>query len=253
MTTLDALRVLDLSDSAAGAFCAQLFAGYGADVIAVEPPAGSALRRTAIWARLAAGKRSLTLDIETRTGRTLFRRLVEDANVVVETFAPGHMARLGLGFRDIQRIKQRIVITSITPFGQTGPQSHWHATALISSAAAGLIAPEIDPDHVAGLHAFSATAVAAHNADGFEIPNHVDISVQECLISPVLPRAEPVPAGEPARGPVAPEPGPPALLENVAWEAGPAPRPGEHTREILCDEVGLTPRELSRLRAAGVA
>src|SRR5437667_145542 len=117
-TSLSDLRVLDFSDGVAGAYCTKLFAGYGADVIALEPPAGHPLRRHgpfartstrprphgfphretgALWLYLATGKRSVTLDIATRTGQRLFRRMVEEANVIVESFPPGRMAALGLG------------------------------------------------------------------------------------------------------------------------------------------------------------
>src|SRR2546422_9820222 len=103
-TTLSDLRVLDLSDGVAGAYCTKLFAGYGADVIALEPPSGHPLRRHgpfargvphhetgALWLYLATNKRSVTLDINTRTGQRLFRRMVEEANVIVEPLAPGFM------------------------------------------------------------------------------------------------------------------------------------------------------------------
>lgn len=208
MTTLEALRVLDVSDGVAGAFCTRLFAGYGADVIVVEPPSGHPLRRHgpfaseerpaesgAPWLYLAAGKRSITLDITTRTGQTLLRNMAEEANVVVESFAPGRIAELGLGFGVLQRIKKRIVLTSITPFGQMGPRAHWKATNLTSYASGGQMSVTGDPDrepllaagyqaeYQAGLQAFGASAIAAHNADVYEVPQHVDISAQECMLS----------------------------------------------------------------------
>src|SRR6266581_8102291 len=97
-TTLADLRVLDLSDRTAGAYATKLFADYGADVIAVEPPDGSPLRRQgpfaggrphretgALWLYLGAGKRSVTLDTETTGGQRLFRQMVEEAHVIVES------------------------------------------------------------------------------------------------------------------------------------------------------------------------
>src|SRR3990170_8774775 len=102
-STLADLRVLDLSDGVGGAYCTKLFADYGADVIVVEPPGGGhPLRRHgpfpddmphreagALWLYLGTNKRSLTLDIASPSGREIFRRLVEEANVVVESFPPG--------------------------------------------------------------------------------------------------------------------------------------------------------------------
>lgn len=205
-TTLQGLRVLDLSDGAAGAFCTKLFADYGADVIAVEPPGGSSSRRLgpfaggrahretgASWMYLGTNKRAITLDVTTASGRRLFRKMVERANVIVESFAPGTMGALGLGFADLRGIKRRIILTSITPFGQTGPRSAWNATNLTSFASGGQMSLTGNPDreplvnggrqaeYQAGLNAFAAAAVAAHNADCYEVPQHIDISAQECM------------------------------------------------------------------------
>jgi crotonobetainyl-CoA:carnitine CoA-transferase CaiB-like acyl-CoA transferase len=207
-TTLSHLRVLDLSRGVAGAYCTKLFADYGADVIVLESPSGHPLRRHgpfvddrphretgALWLYLGANKRSVTLDIETPTGRSLFRTMVEEANVIVESFAPGRMAELGLSHEALRRIKRRIILTSITPFGQTGPHAAWKATNLTSFASGGQMSLTGDPDreplvnggyqaeYQAGLQAFAASAVAAHNADVLEVPNHIDISAQECMAS----------------------------------------------------------------------
>ena len=207
-TPLSDLRVLDLSDGVAGAFCTRLFAGYGAEVVTVEPPAGHSLRRHgpfagdlphretgALWLYLGAGKRSATLDITTRTGQRLFRRMVEDANIIVESFAPGRMGELGLAYEALTEIKRRIVLVSITPFGQTGLRAGWKATNLTSFASGGQMALTGDPDreplvpaghqaeYQAGFQAFAAATVAAVNADAYEVPEHVDISAQECMAS----------------------------------------------------------------------
>jgi crotonobetainyl-CoA:carnitine CoA-transferase CaiB-like acyl-CoA transferase len=207
-TSLADLRVLDLSDGAAGAFCTKLFAGYGADVVELEPPWGHAIRRQgpfhgdrphretgALWLYLGAGKRSVTLDVKTKTGQRLFRRMVEDANVIVETFPPGRMDSLGLGYPALTGIKRRIVLVSIAPFGQTGPRAHWKATNLTSFASGGQMSLTGDPDrepivpaghqaeYQSGLQAFAAAATAAYNADSLEVPQHIDISGQECMAS----------------------------------------------------------------------
>jgi len=205
---LASLRVLDLSSGIAGAYCTKLFAAYGADVIVVEPPGGSPLRRQgpfaggaphretgAAWLYLATNKRSVTLDIASATGRILFRRMVEEANVIVEDMPPGHLERLGLGFTDLRDIKRRIVLVSITPYGQSGPRAGWQGTNLTALAASGQMALTGDPDreplasggsqaeYQAGLNAFAAAAVAAQNADALEVPQHIDISLQECAAS----------------------------------------------------------------------
>jgi crotonobetainyl-CoA:carnitine CoA-transferase CaiB-like acyl-CoA transferase len=215
-STLADLRVLDLSDGVGGGYCGKLFADYGADVLKVEPPSGDPTRRHgpfpveggphreagALWLYLGTNKRSVTLDISQPTGQRLFRRLVEDANVIVETvpagrqgFPPGHLESLELGFEALRSIKRRIVVVSITPYGQSGPKAGWRATNLTSFASGGQMSLTGEPDreplvnagyqaeYQAGLQAFAAAAVAAHQADVTEVPQHVDISAQECMAS----------------------------------------------------------------------
>ncbi|HSP54024.1 MAG TPA: CoA transferase [Dehalococcoidia bacterium] len=210
--TLAELRVLDLSGRVAGAYASKLFADYGADVIAVEPPAGSPLRRQgpfaptgrpaagcphretgALWLYLGTNKRSVTLDIETATGQAVFRRMAEEAAVIIEDFEPGRMEALDLGYETLLRIKRRLILVSITPFGQTGHRAAWKATNLTSFASGGQMSLTGDPDreplvnggqqaaYQAGLNAFAAAAVAAVNADTYEVPQHIDISMQECM------------------------------------------------------------------------
>jgi crotonobetainyl-CoA:carnitine CoA-transferase CaiB-like acyl-CoA transferase len=220
-TTLADLRVLDLSDGIAGAYCAGLFAGYGADVILVEPPAGSPLRRHEAWEPLAANKRCVTLDVRTATGRLLFRDMVEGANLVVECFAAGTMDALGLGFAELLAIKRRIILTSIR--GAADPLS----------------------EYAAGLNAFAASAIAAHDADSNEIPQHIAISARECVASAVALGLR-LPSGESAFE------GAPSQMSAIAWADGPAPTLGEHNGEFFCEEMRLHPADLARLRAAGV-
>ncbi len=204
--TFAELRVLDLSGRVAGAYASKLFADYGADVIAVEPPGGSPLRRQgpfasgrpdretgASWLYLGTNKRSVTLDIGTVTGQAIFRRMAEEAAVIVEDFEPGRMEAFGLGYRTLLQIKRRLILVSITPFGQTGPRAGWKATNLTSFASGGQMSLTGDPDreplvnggqqaqYQAGLNAFAAAAVAAVNADTYEVPQHIDISMQECM------------------------------------------------------------------------
>jgi crotonobetainyl-CoA:carnitine CoA-transferase CaiB-like acyl-CoA transferase len=220
-TTLADLRVLDLSDGVAGAYCARLFAGYGADVVVVEPPAGSALRRHEAWSRLATAKRSVTLDIRTATGLLFFRDMVEGANLIVECFAPGAMDALGLGFAEFQAIKRRIILTSIQGSGD----------ALA--------------EYAGGLTAFAASAIAAHNADSHEIPQHIAIAARECVASAValglhLPSSEATFDGAPFQ------------MSAVAWIDATTPTCGEHNAEFFCEEMGLPTADLPRLRAAWV-
>lgn len=218
-TTLADLRVLDLSSGIAGGYCASIFAEYGADVIAVEPPAGSPLRPLEAWGSLAGGKRSVTLDITSATGERIFRDMVESANLIVQR--AGTLESLGLGFGELQAIKRRIILTSIS-------ESEDAVAA-----------------YVAGLNAFASSAIAAENADSNEVPQHIEIDARECVAAAAalglsLPESE----GGFVQCP----------FEMSAVEATPAAPPaiGEHNLEIFCDEMGMAPESLARLRAAGV-
>ena len=245
MTNLEDLRVLDLSDGVAGAYCTRLFADHGADVIAIEPPCGSRLRRRgpfaggvagreagAAWLDLATNKRSVTLDIRTATGRGLFRKMVERANVIVESFAPGTMESLGLDFANLHGIKRRIILTSIT------------VSTPDDAVEEGLAAEDPKSQILAGLNAFAATAIAAHNADAYEVPQHIDISVQECMAF----------AAVASTGGLASLPVDTRLfrMSEVERQREPAPALGEHNAEFYGDELGLEPTDLAKLRAAGV-
>ena len=129
----------------------------------------------------------------------MFRRLVEGAEVVVESFPPGYLTELGLGYESLASIKPRLVMTSVTPFGQDGPYSGYRATNLTAFAAGGQMAVSGEPDreplkngghqaeYQAGLHAFAATAVAAFSADATEVGQHIDIAAMECLATMLEP------------------------------------------------------------------
>jgi len=213
MTSLSVLRVLDLSEGVAGAFCTKLLAGFGADVIKIERPGGGdPLRRHgpfpddlphpekgALFLYLNTGKKSITLDIGQRTGALILRRLVEGTEVVVESFPPRWLTELGMGYQSLARIKPRLVMTSVTPFGQDGPHAGYRATNLTAFAAGGQMAVTGDPDreplknggyqaeYQAGLHAFAATAVAAFSADATEVGQHIDVAAVECMATALEP------------------------------------------------------------------
>ena len=133
-SALAGIRVLDLTNVLAGPFCAYQLALLGADVVKIEVPDGGDLARQlgadpALNARhmgasfLAqnAGKRSVTLNLKKAEGKDVLRRLVESADVLVENFRPGVMARLGLAYQDLAAVNPRLVYCAISGFGQEGP------------------------------------------------------------------------------------------------------------------------------------
>ena len=148
---LDGVRVLDLSDQQ-GAFAGKLLAGLGADVVLVEPPGGSPLRsippfwqgvegpeRSLFFWFYSAGKRGLTLDWRTAAGAATLRRLAARADVLIESEAPGTLAGLGCGSAALRAANPRLVVASVTPFGQTGPYRAWRASDTVAQAMGGMM------------------------------------------------------------------------------------------------------------------
>jgi crotonobetainyl-CoA:carnitine CoA-transferase CaiB-like acyl-CoA transferase len=141
-------RVLDLTDER-GLLAGHLLAQLGADVIQVEPPAGSPARRVGpfdrgqslFWSAYAAGKRGVSLDLETLEGRDALLNLARGADVLIESAGPGAMDSLGLGYDAFHAANPCLVYVSITPFGAAGPKAAYAASDLIVWAAAGPMAP----------------------------------------------------------------------------------------------------------------
>ena len=120
---LDGLRILDLSRTEPGSRATQLLADHGAEVLFVEPSGGRALRRRYGWAYLGRGKRSVTADLWRDHDRRLARDLATEADVVVSTFRPGVLERLGLDYPSLAAVNPQIIGASITGFGSIGPWS----------------------------------------------------------------------------------------------------------------------------------
>ncbi|MBW2271149.1 MAG: CoA transferase [Deltaproteobacteria bacterium] len=145
------IRVLELADER-GEYCGKLLAGAGADVIKVEPPEGSPTRRIGpfvdgvedpekslhFW-HYNFGKRSVALDLAAPEGRERFKSLVAEADVVLESHPPGYLASLGLGFEELSQINPRLVMASISPFGQHGPYRDWQGSDLVHLAMGGVM------------------------------------------------------------------------------------------------------------------
>ncbi len=121
MGALDGLRVIDLSPTRVGAQVSQLFADHGADVVWVEPPGGSPMRDQPGFPFWARGKQSLVADLRTAAGQAQVRELAEAADVMIETFRPGVIERLGLAYDELAAANPGLVMTSITGFPRTGP------------------------------------------------------------------------------------------------------------------------------------
>jgi crotonobetainyl-CoA:carnitine CoA-transferase CaiB-like acyl-CoA transferase len=154
---LPGYRVLDLTSSM-GALCGKLLGDFGMEVIKVEPPDGETTRseppfargnahreRSLRFAYLNAGKRSVTLDIAKPSGKRLLLDLIARTDVVVEDFAPGHLASLGLGYDMLLERQNKLILVSVSGFGQDGPYANYKTADLIGNAMGGLLYISGDP------------------------------------------------------------------------------------------------------------
>ena len=150
-TALGHLKVVELGGgTGAAAMAGRLLGDMGADVILVEPPGGVVARgigpfagnevdadHSLVFLDHNINKRSVTLDIETTEGQEAVKRLASWADVLIESYPPGHLAERGLAYADLAAINPRLVYGSLTPFGQTGPYSNYASTELIIQSLAG--------------------------------------------------------------------------------------------------------------------
>ena len=200
-------RVLELADES-GVYCGKLLADMGADVIKVERPGGDATRqippflpdephpeRSLFFLYMNTSKRGVTLDITRPEGGEIFRRLAATADIVIETRPPGELPELGLGYRDLSADNPRLVLTSITGFGQSGPHRDLKSSDLVTAAMGGAMyvtgEAEDPPVRLAGhqshVSASSCAAVssmiALFHAGRTGMGQHVDISSQETTLA----------------------------------------------------------------------
>lgn len=207
---LEGIRVLEVGTFVSAPYCGRLFAGYGAEVIKVEPPGGDIARAhgpfkggqpnpetSALFLYLNTSKRSVELDLGTQAGRDALLRLAADADVLIENYRPGDARALGLDHARLRAVNPRLVVVSITAYGQGGPYAEYHSNNLIAFAMGGQMFLTGDPDkspvknggyqadYQGGLNAFSAANLALLAAERDGEGQHVDISVQHCM-APIL-------------------------------------------------------------------
>jgi crotonobetainyl-CoA:carnitine CoA-transferase CaiB-like acyl-CoA transferase len=187
MSVLNEYRVLDLTDEK-GLFCSRLLSDMGAEVIRIHQPGAPAARVPE-----NAGKKSITLDICQPKGRDLFLQLVRKADVLVESFPPGYLGSRKLDYQALSSINARLIVASISPFGQTGPKRDNKTSALVSSAAGGQAyvcgepgQPPLKPPgpqayYTAGLFAANGILLALLNRRHSGRGQFLDISIHECV------------------------------------------------------------------------
>jgi len=203
---LGGYRVLDITNER-GLLCGKILGDLGADVIKIEPPGGDQARNIApfykdiihpekslYWFALNTSKRGITLNIETSDGREIFKRLVKTADFLIESFEPGYMDGLGLGYSVLEKINPRIIMTSITPFGSTGPYARYKASDITLGAMGGLTYLSGETDKapcrislpqsylVGGLHGAMGSMIAHYYRESCGEGQHVDVSMQQAII-----------------------------------------------------------------------
>ncbi|MBX5493140.1 MAG: CoA transferase [Chloroflexi bacterium] len=201
-------RVLDLSGSW-GWLCGKILGDLGADVLKIEHPGGDPERglgpfygdvphpeRSLFWAAYNTSKRGITLDITCATGRELFLRLVRGADFLLESFMPGHLDALGLGYAALRAVNPRLIYISVTPFGARGPYAAYRATDLEAMALGGFLAVTGEPGRPplrvsavpqspmwASMHAAMGALVAHWAREQRGTGQFVDVSAQASVIS----------------------------------------------------------------------
>lgn len=201
MSALGDLKVVDLSTVLAGPGCARLLADFGATVVKVERPGGDSARHmgwldpaddvSLFWKLANRGKSVVELDLRDEAGRRALLELVADADVVVDNMRPGKLDALGLTAERLWEVRDTLVITRVSAFGQTGPYSQRPGFATLAEAMSGFAAlngdadgpPTLPPialtDEVTALAAAFATMVAVHSGVGQE----VDVNLLESLVA----------------------------------------------------------------------
>ncbi len=204
---LNGFRALDLTDDK-GFACGQILASLGVDVIKIEKPGGEPTRnippfyhddpapeKSLHWFAFNTDKKSITLDLEKERGRELFKKLVAKADFILESFLPGYMDGLGIGYEALSRVNKRIIVTSITHFGQKGPYSGYKGCEIVDSAMSGVLDNTGHPDRPpvkeaigtiyfhAGAAAALGTLISHYSREATGEGQQVDVSIQEVAAS----------------------------------------------------------------------
>jgi CoA:oxalate CoA-transferase len=203
---LSGIRVLDFTSMIAGPYASRLLADVGAEVIKIEAPEGDDMRQRAplrnghgsYFGQLNAGKKSMTLDLKNADSIRLVKRLVANADVVIENFRPGVMQRLGLDYASLAALNPRLVFCSISGYGQTGPSADRPAYAPIVHAASGFdtmmarYAGDRDrpakgavfvADVLGGIYACSGIQSALLQRARTGLGQNVDVALMDCMLN----------------------------------------------------------------------
>lgn len=266
---LDGLVVVDFS-TARAELAGRLLAELGAEVFKVEPPQGAEARRlppfdesraeddpdrSLYWASVGGGKKSIVADLEDPAARASLRGLLSQADILIESFDPGEMERLGLSYPEVAAFNPGSIYASITPYGQDGPDAHTAATDLSLEAAGGLLGLQGDSDRPpvpvgypqasfhAGVQAAADAIIALNERERSGLGQHLDVSMQAAIVWTLMSATgypkntgnDPPPSG-PNR--IIPIPSPvPGITFPKQWECA----DGYITVQLAGGRVGKTP------------
>lgn len=202
---LDGIRVLDFTQVLSGPYCTRMLADMGAEVLKVEPPKGEGARYvptlregvSSSFLQYNGGKKSLCIDLKKKEAKKLIKELVRSCDLLVENFAVGTMKRLGLDFETMQRENPKLIMCSITGYGQTGPNKNRLGFAVTLQADVGVTdilrrsrLEDVPPaphgisfaDTIASYHAFGAISAALYYRERTGIGQYIDISMYDSLL-----------------------------------------------------------------------
>jgi formyl-CoA transferase len=202
---LSGIRVIDMTHNQAGPACAQILGFLGAEVIKLEEPKGGDVARTNMRDRadsdslfflvLNANKQSLTLNLKTDQGKALFRKVIEQSDVLLENFGPGALDRLGLGYDVLSKLNPRLIYATIKGFGTYGPYSDFKSFEPIAQAMGGAMSvtgfPENPPtftfpaigDSGTGMHMAIGILAALQQRHATGRGQHVEVSMQDSVVN----------------------------------------------------------------------
>ena len=201
---LAGVRVLDLSRAISGPYVGRMLSDLGAEVVKIEIPGADITQvfgprsngHSGLYVQMNVGKRNVSVDLGTEAGAAVLRDLAAHADVVIENFRPGTLDRLGVGWSALSAVNPRLVMLSVSGFGQDGPESHRQAYAPVMHAESGLLGRQAEvtgaepvdlvmalADSIASLHATIAVLAALRARDNSGQGQYLDLSMLEAMLA----------------------------------------------------------------------